>query len=84
MPCESVLLINSYKLSKPYHLKCINNLHIPPTQDHRGCARYMLLGCYTDVVNTAIPIKTKTSEVRAIGGTIFITLGLGGLPAFAC
>ena len=52
--------------------------------DHRGCVDYILLGCYTDVVSTATPIKSNTSDVRAIGGTNLITLGLGGLPALAC
>jgi len=36
------------------------------------------------VVNTATPIKTKASDVLAIGGITFITLGLGELPALDC
>ena len=37
-----------------------------------------------EVVSTATPIKTSTSDVRAIGGTTRITSGLGGFPVLAC
>ena len=37
---------------------------------------------YNEVVKTATPISTMTNDVRATGGTIFITFGLGGLPYF--
>ena len=39
---------------------------------------------YTDVVKIATPTSTITRDALAIGGTIFITLGLGGFPCLDC
>ena len=46
---------------------------------------YGVLGqkVHNEVVSTATPSKTNASEARAIGGTIRITLRLGGLPPLA-
>ena len=40
--------------------------------------------CVYDVVKTAIPTSTTTSDTLAIGGTIFMTFGSGGLPSLDC
>ena len=40
--------------------------------------------CVYDVVKTATPKSTITSDALAIGGIIFITFGLGGLPSLDC
>jgi len=40
--------------------------------------------CAYDVVKTATPTSTTTSDALAIEGTIFITFGLGGLPSLDC
>ena len=40
--------------------------------------------CVYDVVKIAAHTSTIKSDVLAIGGTIFITFGLGGLPSLAC
>ena len=40
--------------------------------------------CAYDVVKTATPTSTTTSDTLAIGGTIFMTFGLGGLPSLDC
>ena len=40
--------------------------------------------CVYDVVKIAAHTSTIKSDVLAIGGTIFITFGLGGLPSPDC
>jgi hypothetical protein len=40
--------------------------------------------CAYGVVKTATPISTTTSDTLAIGGIIFMTFGLGGLPSLDC
>ena len=40
--------------------------------------------CAYDVVKTATPISTTTSDTLANGGIIFMTFGLGGLPSLDC
>ena len=64
MPYESVLLINSYKLSKPYHLKCINNLHIPPCRTMEGV--YVI--CYWAVTQMGVIVRVSCDkDLAAIG-----------------
>ena len=49
-----------------------------------GVLREVRFYGYADVVKTATPTSTITSDALAIGGIIFITFGLGGLPSLAC